>query len=75
MSDFKNPYRCESCKQFFSYDKRRIVKRSLYTKTITEDACPYCGSWNITAYSFGNKRAENKYLNYDILRDKRYYNK
>lgn len=75
MSNLKNPYRCETCKKFFPYDDRKIIKRRLYTKTIEENACPYCGSWNITSYSFGNSRAENKYLNYDVLRDKRYYSK
>ena len=74
MRNFKNPYRCESCKQFFPYEEREVKTHQLYNVTTTKDVCPFCGSWNITAYSFGH-RVENKYLNHDIVKDGRYYAK
>lgn len=70
----KNPYRCETCKEFFSYYDRKIIERDMYGIKVVENACPYCGSWNITSYNFGHK-AENKYLNHDIVKDGRYYAK
>ena len=74
MGKLKKPYRCENCKKLFSYDDRKIVTRKMYGITTTENACPFCNSWNVSAYCFG-KDVENKYLNYDVLRDKRYYTK
>jgi len=68
------PYRCEKCKQFFRYKDRKVFERKLYNITTKENACPYCGSWNISLYTFNNG-IENKYLSYDVTRDKRYYNK
>lgn len=72
----KKPYRCLSCKKLFPYEDRIITERSLYNiVTIKEDACPFCKSTNISWYGF-NHCPENKYLNhYDVVNDKRYYNK
>lgn len=70
----KNLYRCESCKKFFPYENRKVKTRQLYNVTTNEDACPFCNSWNITAYG-SNKYAFNKYMNHNVVNDGRYYAK
>lgn len=72
----KRPYRCESCKELFPYDERGEITRKLYNiVTISEDACPKCGSRLISSYDFRGI-PENKYLShYNLLNDRRYYAK